>query len=190
MNIDTALRYAVPLVHGAEGFAHTAYLDRLPTKPVWTIGRGTTRINGAPVTAGMVCTLAQADAWAMADLTAAARFVLHCAKVPLTDGQLGALTSFCYNLGDGNFQRSSVLAALNAGDFSAAADQLLDYDHAGGIARAGLRTRRGRERTVFLQDGTATLAPAPVQPIAPETTTADDLNATVLASLRPQGTPT
>lgn len=150
MDISTALGYAVTIIYGSEGFATAAYLDRLAKPPIWTIGRGTTRVGGKPVTQGMTCTVTQADAWAAEDMRAAANFVLHVIKVPLNDRQLGALTSLCYNIGDGNFARSTVLAALNLGQYDVAADRLLDYDEAGGKVLSGLETRRRRERAMFL----------------------------------------
>ncbi|MGD0109122.1 MAG: lysozyme, partial [Rhodopila sp.] len=138
--------------------------DTLATVPLWTVGHGSTRINGEPVQPGTVCTREQADLWAMSDMTAAAHYVLHEVTVPLTDHQLGALISFCYNIGDGHFRSSSVLEALNLGLYAIAADRLLEYDEAGGIIRSGLEMRRGRERALFLlgcpQRGPFVLHPA------------------------------
>ena len=150
MNIATALGYAVTIVNGSEGFTASAFLDTLGSPEMWTIGHGTTRISGVPVHAGMTCTREQADLWAMADMTQAAHYVLKEVTVALNEFQLGALISFCYNIGDGNFRGSSVLEALNMGLYAVAADRLLEYDEAGGIIRGGLETRRGRERALFL----------------------------------------
>lgn len=149
-NIDRALRYATSTIYAAEGFAAVAFLDRLAKPAVWTIGRGTTHIEGKPITEGMTCTEAQADAWCADDMRSAARFVLHCVKVPLNDYQLAALTSFCYNIGDGNFERSSVKDALDLKQYLLAANRLLAYDMAGGHKEKGLDTRRARERALFL----------------------------------------
>jgi lysozyme len=154
MRVSTALSYAVTLVYGLEGFDEVARLDTLSKPPVWTIGHGTTRINGEPVRQGMTCTKAEADAWAMADMATDASFILKQVRVALTDRQLAALISFCYNIGDGNFERSGVLASLNKGRYQEAADQLPDYDHAGGQEIAGLMSRRNREKALFLMDVT------------------------------------
>ena len=115
MNIASAMNYAAACVCGAEGFVTRAYLDRLAKPPVWTIGYGTTRINGKPVRADMVCTHDQALAWAAEDMRDAADFVLATVHVPLNDWQLAALISFCYNIGVGAFARSSVRSASRAG---------------------------------------------------------------------------
>jgi lysozyme len=189
-SIAVALRLAAGCVYGSEGYRAEAFLDTLAKPPVWTIGHGTTRVRGKPVTQGMRCTLLQADAWAMADMDDDATFVQRKVTVPLTDAQLGAMTSFCYNIGAGNFERSTVLEALNKGFYRIAADRLLEYDEAGGRAVAGLETRRGRERALFLFT-TSPLIPTParaiVAPVAPvaSQTTADTLNAEELASLNP-----
>jgi GH24 family phage-related lysozyme (muramidase) len=189
MNIATALSYAVSAVNGSEGFRADAYLDRLAKPPVWTIGHGTTRIDGALVISGQTCSKAQADLWAMTDMTAAAHFVLHCVKAPLNDWQLAALISFCYNIGAGHFQRSSVVEALNLGLYATAADRLLEYDEAGGVPIPGLATRRGRERALFLI-GLGTYSPPRLPPdivrppvIPPLEDTADVLNERELAAL-------
>jgi lysozyme len=150
MNLDLALSYAAGCVHGAEGYKSVAYLDTLAKPPVWTIGFGTTRINGVPVHQGMTCTREQALAWCSADMRSAAQYVLAKVGVPLNEWQLAALTSFCYNIGDGHFNHSTVLAALDAGGYFQAADRLLDYDEAGGHVYEGLETRRKRERALFL----------------------------------------
>lgn len=196
MNIATALGYAVTIINGSEGFSPKAFLDTLPKPPVWTIGHGTTRVNGRPVMDGMVCTKAQADLWAMADMTDAAHFVLKCVKVPLNDWQLAAMVSFCYNVGATKFLASSVVEALNLALYQVAANRLLEYDHAGGVEVKGLETRRGRERALFLiglgiyvasalpgrdkldyQPG----GPAPARPPTP--VEADDLNAIELTRI-------
>jgi lysozyme len=150
LNMAQALTYAVSVVDPSEGFVAQAYLDKVARPPVWTIGHGTTRIDGKPVTQGMTCTLQQADLWAMSDMMAAAHFVLGCVKIPLNEPELGALISFTYNEGMGNFEHSSVLAAINQGDLFIAADRLLYYDVAGGRPVAGLLARRRRERALFL----------------------------------------
>jgi lysozyme len=176
-NVDAALSYCMSMIFGAEGYSAVAYLDRLPTVLTWTIGHGTTRINGKPVTKGMTCTRAQADAWACEDMRASALYVLHVIKVPLNDWQLAALTSFVYNIGDGNFFRSSVKDALDLHQYQLAADRLLAYDMAGGKVFNGLETRRERERALFLTVPNK----SPVAPIVPDET--DALNQAELNTL-------
>lgn len=150
INTAVALRYAAASVHGSEGFRALAYLDTLPKPPVWSIGYGTTRINGVPVHQGDTCSEAQAMAWTARDMQQALNWVTSHVDVPLNDWQCAACTALTYNIGMGNFRDSTVLAALNEGDYRAAADCILEYDHAGGKQIAGLTARRIRERDMFL----------------------------------------
>jgi lysozyme len=186
-----ALTLAVQISDSSEGFSATAYLDSVANPPVWTIGHGTTRINGEPVTPGTVCTMERADRWAMIDMTAAAHFVAAKVTVPLTDQQLAALISLCYNIGDGNFERSPLLTEQNLGHYLTVADDFLEYDEAGDKVIRGLLNRRKRERALYLTglsgaqwcvtnaDSESPVIPTPTPP-AP---TADDLNEAELRQL-------
>ena len=94
-----------------------------------------------------------------ADLLRFYRAVLSLVTVPLTDGMLVALTSFAFNVGVGALKSSTLLRRLNAGNYRAAADELLRWDKAKdpktGELRtlAGLTRRRQAERELFLRDG-------------------------------------
>jgi lysozyme len=182
MITSAALRLATACVFGAEGFAREAFLDRLARPPVWTIGHGTTRLDGRSIMPGMTCNRVEADLWAVADMAGAARYVEDAAKVPLNDWQLAALTSFCYNIGMGHFRSSTVLEALNLGMMRAAADRLLDYDEAGGREYPGLKARRERERSLFLTGDTGVGAATQTVPPRPS---ADALNRAELEHLDP-----
>ena len=83
------------------------------------------------------------------DVLAAARFVNTMVKLPLTQCEFDALVDFVFNLGPGNFARSTLLTALNAGDFARAAAQFECWDRAGGIVVAGLLRRRGQSWVCF-----------------------------------------
>jgi lysozyme len=150
MNVEAGLIYAVQIVDTIEGTALVAYLDTLANPHVWTIGHGTTRVNGQPVHQGMRCTQEECDRWSMEDMRSDALYVVAHTNVALTDWQLGALTSFTYNEGSGTYFDSSVREALNRGLYAVAANRLLEYDMAGGKRLRGLDTRRGRERAMFL----------------------------------------
>jgi lysozyme len=149
-DINTALRYAASCVYGAEGFRDTAFIDTLATTPVWTIGHGTTRVDGEPVCQGMSCTRQQADTWAMDAMRTTGAEVLAAVRVDLNEMQLAALISLAYNIGIGAFRESTVLKALNEERFRLAADDFLEYNEAGHRVRPGLVTRRQRERAMFL----------------------------------------
>jgi lysozyme len=68
----------------------------------------------------------------------------------LTPGRLGALTSFAFNVGLGNLQRSTLRMKHNRGDYEGAAEAFLDWTKAGGKVLKGLVTRRNDERALYL----------------------------------------
>lgn len=86
------------------------------------------------------------------DAAEASGHVLRLSKVPLTQGELDAYTSFVFNVGPGAFARSTLLKQLNAGNRVAACDQLLRWTYAGGQQLPGLITRRKEERALCLRD--------------------------------------
>ena len=68
----------------------------------------------------------------------------------LTPGRLGALTSFAFNVGLGNLQRSTIRIKHNRGEYDSAADEFLKWNKAGGKELKGLTNRRKDERTLYL----------------------------------------
>jgi lysozyme len=69
-----------------------------------------------------------------------------------TNNQFSALVSICYNIGAGNFVKSSMLRHHKAGDYQKAADAFLLWNKAGGKVLNGLTKRRQAERTLYLED--------------------------------------
>ena len=61
-----------------------------------------------------------------------------------------SLTSFAYNCGLGNLQKSTLLKKVNAGDFKGAADEFPKWNKGGGKVLPGLVRRRASERLLFL----------------------------------------
>lgn len=68
----------------------------------------------------------------------------------LTAGRLGALTSFAFNVGLGNLQRSTLRMKHNRGDYEGAAEAFLDWTKAGGKVLKGLVSRRSDEKALYL----------------------------------------
>ena len=68
----------------------------------------------------------------------------------LTPGRLGALTSFAFNVGLGNLQRSTIRMKHNRGDFDGAAEAFMAWTKAGGKELKGLVNRRKDERALYL----------------------------------------
>ena len=70
-------------------------------------------------------------------------------NMPLRQSEFDALVSFCFNLGLGCFQRSTVRQALLRGDKAQAMESLVKYCRAGGKILKGLQSRRLDERKLF-----------------------------------------
>lgn len=110
-----------------------------------TIGYG--RTTG--VRLGQKITQAQADAWLVQEYDTFEAQVRALVKVPLTANQLGALTSFAYNLGVGALRSSTLLKKLNAGDYQGAGAEFAKWVKAGGKTLTGLVRRRAAEAALF-----------------------------------------
>ncbi len=149
------------LIREFEGLRTETYRDAVG---VWTIGYGHTSAAGEPhVKPGMVITESEATEILERDVEGFADGVRHHVRVHLTDEQFSALVSFAYNVGLGNFARSSVLKAVNTRDFEAVPRRLALWNKAGGRTLPGLIRRRAAEAALFTSGGV--LAP-------PECTTA------------------
>jgi lysozyme len=84
------------------------------------------------------------------DLFSQARnYVAKKLLVTTSTNQLEALTSFCYNIGYGNFKKSVVLEYHNKRDFQQAYDALLKYVYQDGEELGGLVRRRKREQQLY-----------------------------------------
>lgn len=137
-----------------EGLRLKAYKD---TTGTLTIGYGHTSAAGAPkVTAGMTITQVQADQMLTKDLTGFEQDINNLVKVPLNQNQFDALVSFQYNTGA--LGKSSILKALNKGDYQGAADKLTLYDVSKGKVLPGLTKRRAAEKVMFLRPVTSVAA--------------------------------
>jgi lysozyme len=69
---------------------------------------------------------------------------------PINQNQFDALVSFVYNVGAGNFAKSTLLKKLNKADYQGASDEFLRWNKAGGKVLNGLTRRRDAERALFL----------------------------------------
>ena len=71
-------------------------------------------------------------------------------EVELTQYQFDALTSFCFNVGKGAFQGSTLLKRLNQGDYEEVPNQLRRWVYGGGRIIQGLVNRRENEIDLWL----------------------------------------
>lgn len=141
---------ATRLVEPFEGFSAQPYCD---PGGVWSIGYGSTVDQwGNPVNAETPpVTQSQALALVERDLTAALNQVDALVVVPLNVNQQAALIDFVYNVGSGNFARSTLLSLLNQGDYAGAAGQFTRWVYAAGVVLPGLVRRREAEAALFNQ---------------------------------------
>lgn len=139
----TALAHAMALIRRWEGCRLVAY--KCPAG-VWTIGWGST---GPGITEGVRWTQAQADERLAQDVEKFMVGVRKLLRRPVTEAQLGAMTSLAYNIGLGAFGSSTLLRLFNAGQTDLAAAQFAVWRRAGGKVVQGLVNRRADERRTF-----------------------------------------
>lgn len=70
-------------------------------------------------------------------------------QVKLTENQKAALISFVYNIGRGNFEKSTMLKKINKKDFGGAASEFAKWNKSKGKVLSGLTSRRADERALF-----------------------------------------
>jgi len=140
---------AIALIKHHEGVRSRPY--RCPAN-LWTVGVGHLIGDGKslPDSWNRTFTEAEIDGILKSDLR---RFELGVHKmlpnVPLRQHEFDAIISFCFNLGLGCFQRSTLRQALLRGDKKAAMESLVKYCRAGGKILRGLQIRRLDERALF-----------------------------------------
>lgn len=135
------------LIMESEGFRERAYQD---TGGVWTVGYGTTRINGRPVNKNDVVDELFAVVLLKEDVASSEKAVTRLVKVPLNQNQFDALVDFVYNLGETQFNKSTLLRKLNNKDYVGAAEEFPRWVFDNNKVQPGLVTRRKKERELFL----------------------------------------
>ena len=147
MNVSKA---GIALIKHHEGVRSKPY--KCPAG-LWTVGVGHLIGDGKSLPAdwNRTFTAEEIDAILKRDLNRFERGVLKMLpNVPLRQHEFDALVSFCFNLGLGCFQRSTIRQALLRGDKEAAMESLVKYCKAGGKILKGLQNRRLDERKLFL----------------------------------------
>jgi lysozyme len=140
---------AIALIKHHEGVRSRPY--RCPAN-LWTVGVGHLIGDGKllPDSYNRTFSQEEIDGILKSDLR---RFELGVHKmlpnVPLRQHEFDAIISFCFNLGLGCFQRSTLRQALLRGDKKAAMESLVKYCRAGGKILRGLQIRRLDEKALF-----------------------------------------
>lgn len=83
------------------------------------------------------------------DVRVAEAYVKRYVDVQLNENQFAALTSLVYNIGPGNFRRSTLLSLLNKGKGDLAAREFLRWNKVGTKTLPGLVKRRQAEKQLF-----------------------------------------
>ena len=126
-----------------EGFRSESYLC---PAGVLTIGYGHTghRVNGGTISEG------EAEELLRVELRKTRDAVLKVVKVPLTDSQVAALTSFTYNCGCGALRKLvNKPGRLNDGNYDVISEVLPLYRKGGGKVLEGLVKRRAWEVSLW-----------------------------------------
>lgn len=124
-----------------EGFSATPYSDHKGN----SIGYGHLIKLGESLTS---VTRQQAAEILSKDVAWAENAVNSTITVPLSQGQFDALVSFCFNVGEGAFKRSTLAKRINARD-SGAASEFKRWIYASGEVNSALVARREQEQSAF-----------------------------------------
>jgi len=119
-----------------EGFSGEAYIPVPGDVP--TIGFGST----SGVEMGDKISVPEALERLMRDVENAESAIGQCVKVPLSQGEYDAYTSFIFNVGGNAFCASTLVKKLNAGDYPGACLELKRWVYVDGKVVHGLVKRR------------------------------------------------
>ena len=152
----------VRLIKQWEGFRAEAYLC---TGNKWTIGYGHTATARRYRDRGESITREKAEELLTQDLAWAEAAVSRLVRVPLTDGQFGALVSWVFNMGETpDVIGSTLLRKLNAGDYAAVPGELARWNRSGGAVTAGLVNRRAAEVGLWARGSHVAGVDVPAEP--------------------------
>ena len=127
------------MIANFEGFSSDAYIPIPGDVP--TIGFGSTE----GVKMGDTITVPKALERLMRDVGVAESAIGRCVKVPLSQSEYDAFTSFAFNIGAAKFCSSTLVKKLNAGDYDGACDELERWVFVQKRKVDGLVNRRAEE---------------------------------------------
>ena len=141
-NVMAIAKSTLSFITKEEGLRNKAYKD---SKGLWTIGVGHLIKPDEKHLLTATLTDEQVEELLQSDLRWCQDAVDNNVKVPLTQNQYDALYSLCFNIGETNFRKSTVLRKVNENDLKGAADAILMWNKP-----EVLINRRKRERALFL----------------------------------------
>lgn len=139
-----ALALALSTVTVWEGFSRKVYLDPVGI-PTVCYGHVDSTLE-----LGQEFSMAACNKLLSQDLMKAADSVSRRVTYPIKDYTKAALISFVYNVGIGNFERSTLLKLLNQGKIIEACHELPKWVYAKGKKLKGLENRRKAEMEMCL----------------------------------------
>jgi GH24 family phage-related lysozyme (muramidase) len=114
----------------------------------------------------------------ISDMRAACYSVMTSVEVDLTDSQFAALSDFVFNVGSGNFQRSTLLKVVNTGEEpERIPGQFRRWVMAAGKTWPGLVERRKREIYLFFEGHPPIAKAIPGEDLSPVDILSDDTGA-------------
>tara|TARA_R110000868_G_scaffold42198_12_gene143247 strand:- start:1854 stop:2375 length:522 start_codon:yes stop_codon:yes gene_type:complete len=141
-NIMAIAQSTLNFITKEEGHKNRAYKD---SKGLWTIGVGHLIKSDEQHLINATLTDKEVEDLLKSDLRWCSEAVESSVRVPLQQHQFDALYSLCFNIGETNFRKSTVLRKVNENDIQGAADAILMWNKP-----AVLKKRRERERALFL----------------------------------------
>ena len=151
----------IDLIKRLEGCSRFVYEDQ-GGYPTIGIGHLLTRtenmtgkiyIDGEPVYYHQGLTEQQCVALLIQDLVVPVNTVNEAVIVPLNQSQFDALVSFVFNIGCGNFNRSSLLRILNSGNYEKVPEQMRLWAYVKENVSKGLQKRREAEIKLWKTPG-------------------------------------
>lgn len=139
------------LIKQFEGFSSTPYL--CPAK-IPTIGYGSTYYEDGTKVTLKDKPITEQRATELLEFVANKTFsenINKVVKVPLSQNQFDALVSFAYNVGNKNFNWSTLLKKLNLSDYEGCSLEFGRWNQANGKILNGLVLRRQKEKELFLR---------------------------------------
>jgi len=137
------------LIKAYEGIRLKPYRDCVG---LYTVGVGHLIGNGTvlPDSWNRTFTIEEVNELLVADVRKFELGLARYVNVELSQNQFDAIIDYCFNLGLGTFQRSSVRQAINRRDKAGVVRNLLRYNKAGGKVVSQLDNRRKAEALLFL----------------------------------------
>ena len=138
------------LIKKFEGLSLKPYLDAVN---IPTIGFGNTFYENMKKVTLQDETITEERADSLFNFLVTTNFVNVVNRLVIVDinqNQFDALVSFVYNLGSGNFEKSTLLKKVNQEDFIGASLEFEKWNRASGKVLSGLTKRRLAEKELFL----------------------------------------